>query len=106
MTDEAPKKVLVNFRLAPHLVEAIDAAAGRAGLNRTEWVGSTLAMAARRETEDTATAVAARVPAARLGVPDGRVDGCEHPKAMRAWVEAGLVCLKCRTILQRQSKGA
>jgi hypothetical protein len=100
-------KVLVNFRLPPGLVEEMDQAASRAGLNRTEWVKSILTLAARQELNGAAMAVAVRVPPAALQAPAGVPgDGCAHPKAMRAWVEAGLVCLACRTVLQRQSKGA
>lgn len=101
------RKTLVNFRLVPDLVEQIDAAAARAGLNRTEWVTTTLTMAARTELEGRTRAVAARVPAAQLPVADGRLDGCAHPKGQRAWVADGqLVCLDCGTTLQRIHKGA
>lgn len=102
MTDT--KKVLVNFRLLPDLVGLIDQAAARAGLNRTEWVVTTLTVAARGEVERTARAVAARVPAAQ--VPNGRIDGCAHPKAFRAWLADTLCCLQCRTVLERRRQGA
>lgn len=100
-----PKKVLVNFRLPPALVEAIDQAASRAGLNRTEWVASTLTMAAREMAEATARAAAVRVPAA--DVPPGVVVGCGHPKSRRARAADGtLWCMDCRTVLERQRQGA
>jgi hypothetical protein len=95
MTPADPKKVLVNFRLPPRLVEAIDHAAARAGLNRTEWEVS----------EATARAAAARVPAA--DVPPGMVVGCGHPKSRRARAADGtLWCMDCRTVLERQRQGA
>lgn len=96
----ADPKVLVNFRLPPELVDQVDAAAARAGLNRTEWVKSTLTMAARGELERTTKAVAARVPPGALG------DGCHHPKHLRRWDRQGLLCQVCETILERASKGA
>jgi hypothetical protein len=101
-----PKKVLVNFRLPPSLVEAIDQAASRAGLNRTEWVASTLTMAAREVAESTARAAAARVPGADFP-PPGMVVGCGHPKSRRARAADGtLWCMDCRTVLERQRQGA
>lgn len=95
-----PQKTLVNFRLMPDLVEAIDAAAARAGLNRTEWVTSTLTMAARAEVNRTGQAVAVRIPPGALG------DGCHHPKHLRRWDRAGLVCQVCEVVLERARQGA
>lgn len=93
-------KVLVNFRLPPELVEAIDGAAARAGLNRTEWVKSTLTVAARGELERTGRAVAARVPPGAMG------DGCPHPKHLRRWDGQRLVCQVCEVVLERARQGA
>lgn len=101
-----PKKTLVNFRLPPELVEAVDDAARRAGLNRTEWVTTTLTMAARAEGERTARAVAARVPAAQLPNQRVAIEGCAHPKGYRVWGDAGLCCLLCQTVLERRRQGA
>lgn len=101
------EKVLVNFRLPPELVEQIDAAASRAGLNRTEWVKTTLTMESRRELEGRTRAVAARVPAATLPASQQATgQGCPHPKHLRAWLPDGLTCSECMTVLQRVSKGA
>lgn len=93
-------KQLVNFRLPPELVQAVDDAAARAGLNRTEWVKSTLTLAARSELERTGQAVAARVPPGAMG------DGCHHPKHLRRWERQGLICQVCEVVLERASKGA
>lgn len=93
-------KQLVNFRLPPELVEAVDAAAARAGLNRTEWVKSTLTLACRAEGQRTGQAVAVRVPPGALG------DGCSHPKHLRRWDRQGLLCQVCETVLERTRQGA
>lgn len=96
----ADQKQLVNFRLPPELVEAVDAAASRAGLNRTEWVKSTLTMACRAEATRTGQAVAAHVPPGALG------DGCHHPKHLRRWDRQGLLCQVCGFVLERARQGA
>lgn len=104
-------RILVNFRLAGELITAIDAAASRAGLNRTEWVTSTLTLAARAELEGRAMAVAAGVPASEFTAPEWSgtrvvIDGCAHPKSARGWLGEGLVCMLCRTVLERRRQGA
>jgi hypothetical protein len=92
-------RVLVNFRLESALVEDMDAAAARAGLNRTEWVRSIITMACRRELERVTTAVAVRVP-------PGAIDGCAHPKHLRRWDRVGLICQVCEVVLERTRQGA
>lgn len=90
---------LVNFRIPVELVERIDAAAARSGLNRTEWVVSTLTLACRQELSTAALAVAA-------GAAGCIVEGCAHPKHLRAWRPLGLVCGQCLTVLERTQQGA
>lgn len=102
-----PAKTLVNFRLPDELVAQVDAAAARAGLNRTEWVTSILTVESRRELEGRTRAVAARVPAATITLPAQAVgDGCAHPKHLRDWNGRGLVCQVCDTVLERRRQGA
>lgn len=92
-------RVLVNFRLPKDLVDLIDRAAGQSGLNRTEWVSSTLAVAVREGLKGAALAVAA-------GVSGVRIDGCAHPRHRRVWGAQGLVCGDCGTVLERTRQGA
>lgn len=103
-----PAKTLVNFRLLPDLLEAIDAAAALAGLNRTEWVTSTLTIAARQELGLVTVSVAAKVPPAALAeaIRQGVVDGCPHPKHLRHWERRGLCCQVCGSVLERRRQGA
>lgn len=95
----ATDRTLVNFRLDRQLVEQIDQAAARAGLNRTEWVASTLAVACREGLAAAALAVAA-------GATGVVIDGCPHPKNQRSWRSPGLVCTRCLTVLERTRQGA
>lgn len=93
------ERVLVNFRIARQLLDEIDAAAARAGLNRTEWVASTLTVACREGAHAAAVAVAA-------GAAGCIVEGCAHPKHLRAWRPLGLICGHCLTVLERTRQGA
>lgn len=102
-------KVLTNFRLPQPLLADIDRAAQAAGLNRTEWVISTLTVATREGLRAAALAVAAGATGAQLGDrrPDyAGLEGCAHPKHRRAWEPDGLTCRVCGTVLQRAYKGA
>jgi hypothetical protein len=96
---ERSDKTLVNFRLPRGLLEEMDAAARAAGLNRTEWVISTLTIACRDGMRAAALAVAA-------GATGVTIDGCPHPKHRRAWRAPGLVCEVCLTVLERTRQGA
>jgi formamidopyrimidine-DNA glycosylase len=88
-------------------VEAVDAAASRAGLNRTEWVTSILTIESRRELAGRTAAVAAKATGATITTPLGVAgDGCHHPKHLRGWERQGLVCGVCDTVLERRSVGA
>lgn len=112
-------RTLVNFRLPRALLAEIDAAAARAGLNRTEWVASTLTLAARAELHATVQSVAAgaggsplptSVPVAVGPSPSPSphliVDGCPHPRHRRSWARRGLICLECSSVLESASHGA
>ena len=102
-------RTLVNFRLPRSLLAEVDAAAARAGLNRTEWVASTLTLAARAELEATVRSVAAGAGGALVATPNGHhllVDGCPHPRSRRHWSARGLVCQECRTVLEPARQGA
>lgn len=100
-------RVLVNFRLDSQLVEDMDAAAARAGLNRTEWVRTVVTVAVRRELDRTGQAVAARVPPDAIASPPGTIDGCAHQRSRRARAADGtLWCMDCRTVLERRRQGA
>lgn len=93
------QRTLVNFRIPVDLVEQVDAAAARAGLNRTEWVVATLTLACRENLTAAALSVAA-------GAAGCIVEGCHHPKHLRAWRPLGLVCGQCLTVLERVQQGA
>lgn len=109
MTPRTSTRTLVNFRLPITLVAEMDRAAQLAGLNRTEWVISTLTVACREGLRQAALAVAAGATGARLpGAPpaSSSIDGCPHPRHRRQWNNAGQVCLECGHVVQRTYKGA
>jgi hypothetical protein len=104
VTPRTNTRILTNFRLPAELIKDIDRAASLAGLNRTEWVISTLTVATREGLRAAALAVAAGATGSKVGF--GALEGCAHPKHRRAWRDEGLACLECGTLLHRKYRGA